>query len=226
MIQRVWKIRLAAILAGGVMLINSGVWAAPVKLSLDDSIALALKNNPSLQMAVAGENQYLWKVNQAEAGKGFTLGYKHDDVRKDTPNILTPGYTYMNSFSNTLQLTLPIYTGGKLEGLIDQAKDSYKISGLNVNATKQQLKLAVTTEYYAVLQAKNLLDVSTQSVDDFTAHLKNVQAQYDVGTVAKSDVLQTKVQLANAQDGLIQAQNSYNLAFGSEPSALVTLITI
>ncbi len=49
-------------------------------------------------------------------------------------------------------------------------------------------------------------------MDDFAAHLKNVQAQYDVGTVARTDVLQTQVQLANAQDGLIKSENNSNLA--------------
>lgn len=213
MIQRVWKVRLAAIVAGGVLLINSGVWANPINLSLDDSVALALKNNPSLQIAVAGKDKSLWTVEQARAGRGFNLGFTHVDERYDSPWYSgSSQYTYNNYFTNKATLTLPLYTGGKLEGLIDESKENYKISGLNVDATKQQLKLSVTTQYYNVLQTKNLLAVSTQSVADFTAHLKNVQAQYDVGTVAKSDVLQTKVQLANAQDGLIKAQNNYNLA--------------
>ena len=44
------------------------------------------------------------------------------------------------------------------------------------------------------------------------AHLKNVQAQYSVGTVAKSDVLRSEVELANNQQSLIKAQNNYDLA--------------
>ena len=47
------------------------------------------------------------------------------------------------------------------------------------------------------------------------AHLKNVQAQYEVGTVAKSDVLRSEVELANAQQNLIKAQNTYELAVSS-----------
>ncbi len=86
------------------------------------------------------------------------------------------------------------------------------MSDLNVDFTRQQLKFTATTSYFTVLQTRNLLEVAKQSVDDFAAHLKNVQAQYDVGTVARSDVLQTEVQLANAQDGLIKAENNYNLA--------------
>ncbi|MDR3592283.1 MAG: TolC family protein [Negativicutes bacterium] len=213
--RHTWKKRLAAVVAGGIFLANSAcVLAAPVELSLDDSIALTLKNNPTIKIAEAGKQKSLWGIDQAEAGKGFVLNYNHVDKRYDTPPSPNGSstYTYTNLFNNQLSLSLPIYTGGKLEGLIDQAKLSYKVSDLNVDATKQQLKLNATTYYFNVLATRNLLDVAKQQVDDFAAHLKNVQAQYDVGTVARSDVLQTQVQLANAQDSLLKAENNYNLA--------------
>ena len=213
--RHTWKRRLAAALAGGIFLAGSAcALAAPVELSLDDSIALALKNNPTIKIAEAGKEKSRWGIDQAQAGAGFVLNYAHSDKRYDTPPSPTgfPTYTYTNLFNNQLSLGLPIYTGGKLEGLIDQAKLTYQVSDLNVDATRQQLRLSATTSYFNVLATRNLLEVAKQSVTDFEAHLKNVQAQYDVGTVARSDVLQTQVQLANAQDNLIKADNNYNLA--------------
>jgi len=192
--------------------LSTPVLAAPAELSLDDSIALALKNNPTIKIAEAGKEKSLWGIEQAKAGKGFTLGYTHSDIRTDKSSTTLAVVPLYNLFSNQLTLSLPIYTGGKLEGLIDQAKLNFKVSNLNVDATKQQLKLSATTGYFTVLQTRNLLEVSKQSVDDFGGHLKNVQLQLDAGTVALSDVLQTQVQLANAQDGLIKAQNNYDLA--------------
>jgi TolC family type I secretion outer membrane protein len=192
--------------------LSTPVLAAPVELSLDDSVALTLRNNPTIKIAEAGKQKSLWGIDQAEAGKGFVLNYTHVDQRYDTPVATGAPFTIQNNFSNQLSLSLPIYSGGRLEGLIDQAKLNYKVSDLNVDATKQQLKLSATTSYFNVLATRNLLDVAKQQVDDFAAHLKNVQAQYDVGTVPRSDVLQTQVQLANAQDGLMKADNNYNLA--------------
>ena len=192
--------------------LSTPVLAAPVELSLDDSIALALRNNPAIKIAEAGKEKSLWGIEQAKAGKGFTLGYTHSDIRTDKSSTTLAVVPLYNLFSNQLTLSLPIYTGGKLEGLIDQAKLNFNVSNLNVDATKQQLKLSATTGYFTVLQTRNLLEVSKQSVDDFGGHLKNVQLQLDAGTVALSDVLQTQVQLANAQDGLIKAQNNYDLA--------------
>lgn len=39
-----------------------------------------------------------------------------------------------------------------------------------------------------------------------------MQAQYDVGVVAKVDVLRSQVELSNAQQSLIQAENNYQVA--------------
>ena len=69
--------------------------------------------------------------------------------------------------------------------------------------------------YYQALQAKNQIKVAQDSVNTLTEHLKNVNAQYTVGTVAKSDVLGTQVQMANAEQNLINANNSYDVAIAS-----------
>ncbi len=49
-------------------------------------------------------------------------------------------------------------------------------------------------------------------MDNLQAHLDNVNAQYRVGTVAKSDVLRSQVQLANEQLNLVTARNNYDVA--------------
>lgn len=191
--------------------------AAPLELSLDDSVALALKNNPTMKIAQAQQDKAAWGVKQAQAARGFSVDYSYTQMRSDMPPSWVditrmPNVPYYNFFTNQLSVTLPLYSGGKLEAAVDLAKKGDHAALLGVDATKQQLKLAATQAYYSVLQARNLRDIAKRSVDDFNAHLKNVQSQFDAGTVAKVDVLQTKVQLANAQDGLIKAQNAYEIA--------------
>jgi outer membrane protein TolC len=43
-------------------------------------------------------------------------------------------------------------------------------------------------------------------VNTLADHLKNVKAQFDVGVVAKVDVLRSEVELSNARQTLIKAQ--------------------
>jgi len=198
-----------------VFALHQTVRAEAIELSLDDSIALALKNNPVVKIADAAREKSVWGIKRAKSGKGFTLGYMHNDIYSDQPPTFMPTLApvpYYYFYTNRFDIALPIYTGGKVESAIDQAQIGLEMSDLRLEATKQQLRLETTTAYFQVLQTRNQLEVARRTVDDFTAHLRNIIAQYNVGNVAKFDILQTKVQLANAEDGLIRAQNSYDLA--------------
>ena len=88
-------------------------------------------------------------------------------------------------------------------------------SELGLELAKQKVKAGTMAAYYKALQAKNQIKVAEDSVNTLTEHLKNVNAQFTVGTVAKSDVLGTQVQLANAEQNLITANNSYDVAIAS-----------
>ncbi|MBP2651771.1 MAG: tolC 2 [Firmicutes bacterium] len=204
--------------------------AAAIDLSLDDSIDLALKNNPSIKTALTSREQSYWALEQAKAGKGLTLGYTHTDERyttyssykvaSDRSLYYDPYYLGINYYDNSLSLKYPLYTGGSVEGQIDEAKLSLKVSDLSIEATKQQLKQTVTNDYFNVLQYRNNLAVSRESVDNYTSHLKNVELQYSAGIVAKTDVLSSQVSLANAQASLIKAQNNYDLAVATLNNAI------
>ena len=63
--------------------------------------------------------------------------------------------------------------------------------------------------------------VQQDAVNTLQEHLDNVNAQYRVGTVAKSDVLASQVQLANAQQALVTAQNNYDIATESSTGAVL-----
>jgi outer membrane protein TolC len=207
--------QVAILLFFSIFVVSGPVFAEPTELSLSDSIVLALKNNPTIKIAEAGKEQSAWGVEQAKAGKGFKLDYSHVEARTNQPYSFLPTFAAIspyNAFTNQLSLTLPLFTGGKLENTLDEAKHGLNYSALNLNATEQQLKLETTSAYFNALQTRNLQEVAKQSVDDFAAHLKNLQYQYQEGNVAMADVLQTKVQWANAQDNFIKARNNYYLA--------------
>lgn len=187
------------------------------ELSLDDCVNLSLENNPTVKIAESSQEKALWGVRQAEAGKGLQVDLVQEDERTNAPptwvNALAyPNVPAYNLFVNKVELTLPIYSGGKLETKIKLAKLDQKISIINTETVKQQLILDATTAYYNALHANNLLEIASESTADFSSHLHNVQAEYEAGTVAMADVLQTKVRLANAQDNQMKAQNSYDLA--------------
>ncbi len=205
----------------------------PERLTLADSIALALANNPAMKLAEAEKDKALWQVNQARARQGFNLDYSFARARTDEPptwyNNTTTNYpvaynpftgapiTYpawpktYDVYRHQLQLTYPLYTGGRIENAVKLARHGEAAVSQAAAAARQQLRAEVTTAYFNVLQTRNLANVAAQGVDDLEAHLGNVRNHYDAGTVALSDVLQTEVRLANARNNLIKAENAHKL---------------
>lgn len=219
----------AAALLTGTILLSAALpgFAAPVELTLDQAIEMALTSNPAIKISESELDKAKWDVSVARAGRGPAVTLNHSFNRSQTAESSTYVYDYnlvsppkiipvpeylSTRYTNSVNLSLPLYTGGKLEGTIDKAKLAEKSADLGVTNTEQQIKLNATTGYYSVLQTRNLVGLREESLERLTAHLKNVEAQYNAGTVAKSDVLRSEVEKADAEQNLIIAQNSYELA--------------
>lgn len=220
--------RLSALVAGGMLMAVAipGFAAAPLELTLDDTIVMALKNNHSIKVAESEAEKADWDISAAKAGKEPSISLSHNSMRSKSAASTAIGYDSItkepvkipissstdNKFTNSIDLTYPLYTGGKVEGTIEKAKLGSKVAELGITKTQQQVKLDATTGYYSILQTRNIVKLSEESLDRLNAHLKNVEAQYGAGTVAKSDVLRSEVEKAKAEQSLIKANNSYELA--------------
>jgi len=202
------------------MATNQSVFAAPVTLSLDDSIDLALKNNYDIKYAKSAREKSYWALEQTQKNKKVSIDYTHTDERYNIAPSSSAGYTYTNDFDNRVTLSLPIYSGGKLESQIDQAKLDLKVADLDIDVAKQQLKGNVVTDYFTVLEYRNEVEVDQKTVDNYLDHLNVVNAKYEFGIVAKTDVLSSQVDLAKAQDTLIKAQNNHNNAVATLNNAI------
>lgn len=207
--------KLTALVLGGLMTTTmaSAAMAESVDMTLEDSVRTALDNNYNIKQQEAEYDSAVWARHQARRSFGPTVNWQSTATKMggkyyDSANL-------SRSFGNGLTLTMPIYTGGQLEGAIKAADLAMNTNELGLELCKQQVKAATMSAYYQALQAKNQIKVAQDSVNTLTEHLKNVNAQYTVGTVAKSDVLGTQVQMANAEQNLINANNSYDVAIAS-----------
>ncbi|BBB92196.1 MAG TPA: TolC family protein [Methylomusa anaerophila] len=202
----------AAIFAFGLLFMNATLAAAASpELSLDDSIALALKNSPAIKMANADKDKADGGLDAAKTGNLPTLSLGSTYAFQQSQPTLGEDH----DFSNSLRLNWQLYSGGRVEGQIDQARKNLDLAGLDVKKTGQQVILDATTAYYNVLQARRMVAVNQETTDSLREHLKDVQVKYEAGVVAKADVLRSEVELANAEQNLTKAQNGYDLAVAS-----------
>ena len=197
-----------------IALAPSAFAAEAVALTLDESINLALKNNNQIKAAASGVEVAKWNLEKTKGGKGMTVDLVHSDARigGNYWQIYHIDESPSNYFVNSVTASMPVYTGGRIESTIKQAKMGSEISELQLQNTKQDIKYQATSNYYYILACQHFEQVKEEAVKQLTEHVKNVEMQYSVGVVTKADVLRSEVELANARQGLVTAQNNTKLA--------------
>ncbi|MBR5857429.1 MAG: TolC family protein, partial [Phascolarctobacterium sp.] len=203
--------------------VNAEVQAATeapvVQMNMEEAMVRAFETNPAIKIAGYEKDAARGSLNAARAGRGITIkanasasrgGY--DEVWYTKKQLLGNTERLGNTYSNSITASMPLYTGGALSGQIMSAKAGYKSALVGVQKSYNDMRSTVTNGYYTVLQADDMQVLARESVARLKEHLKNVKAQYDVGVVAKVDVLRSEVELANAQQNLIKAENAYKIS--------------
>lgn len=190
--------------------------AAPEASSLDidlrGAVSTAIQNNRDITIADLQRKEAEADVSKAAAAKNPTVDYSWTGNQFKTRIVPTTGDVNNRSYSQGVNVTLPIWTGGKLEGQINQARYAKNIADLTYYKKEADTKLSAVKAYYTYLENIKLADVQSMSVNDYANHLKNVQQQFDAGIVAKLDVLTSSTSLANAKQSKIAADNARDIA--------------
>lgn len=210
-IKKHFRKKLAAALVAGIMTFSFGsVDAAEVvNVTLDETIQRAFQNNRTIKESIAEREQAYWSLSEARRQTNPQVTWSFGANRRGG---IYYGSVTSNAFSNTGSINVPIYQGGRLKEGRRSARYALSSADLSLENTMQTVRLQSTIYYFNVLQYRNLIEVYEEEVLTLEEHLRNVNAQFRVGTVAKVDVLESQVELANAQQNLVNIQNRYDVA--------------
>lgn len=211
-----------ALTAALSVLCSQSVFAATLELDLEETIQRALLTNPSVKIAEYNRKAAKADYSAAKSSRGISISLSHESgrggyvdnhiLRDAAGKILSNDKQIGNTHSNSITASLPLFTGGELQGQIGQAKANYRSMLSAEEQAYNEMKETATTGYFNMLNATNMKALRQESVDRLQAHLDNVIAQYNVGIVARADVLRSEVELANAQQNYITASNQYDVA--------------
>lgn len=181
----------------------------PSALALNEvkTVDLALKNNRTAKQSMWAYEAAKSTVSATAASKNPSVGYSYSATRARG----TDASSVTESGTNGFSLSVPVYTPS-VDAAIDGARYDREGAGASYEEALQTAKLTAISDYYTLIMYRNLVDVAQQSVRDYDGHVTNVQAQYNVGLVASSDVLAARTNLADAQTTLITRQNSADVA--------------
>lgn len=188
--------------------------AAAMDIDLKGAVTTAIQNNRDITIAELKRREAEADVSAAAAKKNPSVSYSWQRNQYPTQVVTTVVGTQSSNhgYSQGINVSWPIWTFGKVEGVIDAARYQKNIADLTVYKTEADTKLAAVQAYYQYLEAVKLAEVQAQSVTDYASHLNNVQQQFDAGIVAKLDVLSSNVSLANAKQKSIAADNTRDVA--------------
>jgi outer membrane protein len=137
---------------------------------------------------------------------------------------------YPDNFSNSLQVTFPVFTFGKRLVASEMGKKGRDMQVLQHEANKMNLIKDLVTMYYGVVVAGEGVKIAEEALDRSEDHLRTARIQFNQGRITKLDLLsaetefnQQKTELLNATNGLTQAQSALNMMLGFPLDSVVDI---
>ena len=198
--------------------------------TLDEAMAAAYANNPTLQAARAQLRQVDEQVPQALSNWRPTVDIQGNigpEWEKDTIRGANDKTNSRVPKSATLNLTEPIYRGGRTVAQRDQAENLVSAGRAQLTNVEQQILLQAVTAYVDVLRDMRVLDLTKNNEQVIGEQLKATRERFNVGEVTKTDVSQAESRLARAVADRTQAQGNltssravYRQVIGIAPAKL------
>ena len=190
------------------------------ELGIEESVAIALANQPTIQNRVSAYVAAQQRVAQALSPLLPQVSGLWTAFQQKSVNQVTIASTGANVTLNTINLQTQatvtasqlLFDFGKNWAATDVAKANSEFARESVELQKDLIALAVKQSYYNLLLASRLVVVNAQAVDRADLNLRSAKGFFEVGTRPKFDVTRAEVDVANARVSLIRAQNLVSLS--------------
>ena len=186
-----------------------------LNLNLEECIEIALENNLGYLISQSKVGIKDEQIKEARGAKRVNAKFQGGYIRMNEPpdmeSIAEGDYSYLYSSGTgvpyiSVNVNKVLYSGGKLETLIDLAKAEQSIAVIDLEINRQELIFKVTEAYYRVLQSEGLKRVSEQALTQIKAHLETSRSLLAEGLIAPIDLNRINSQLSNLEHNLIRAE--------------------
>jgi outer membrane protein len=179
--------------------------------TLQEAMALAYANNPTLQAARAQLRAVDENVPQALAGWRPTVqftGSAGQTTSGTRPNPIGPTGDWRSRDTTQVQgsVTQPLYRGGRTVAQTRRAENQVLAQRARLFATEQQVMLDVVNAYVAVIQNQEEVRLNTNNEQVLTRQLQATNERFRVGEITRTDVAQAESRLAGARASRADAE--------------------
>jgi outer membrane protein len=196
------------------------------EITLKEAVELALESNSRLEAGRAALDARSSVRAQARTGRLPSLDVEASYMRlkeqepakiplpdpPQGPGPVTLGDSIENSYSATVSLRQPLFTGGEIASRIDAASYAVAASRAGFEWQRSGVELEVRTAYWGLLEARLRVEAIEERVRQVEANLENMKSRLANGVVTRNEVLTVEMNLAEARLQLLRAQNGRELA--------------
>ncbi|MBW4476110.1 MAG: TolC family protein [Tolypothrix brevis GSE-NOS-MK-07-07A] len=195
-------------------------------ITLAQALELARRNNRDLQVSLLQLQRSQYAVREAQAALLPNFDLTGSVTRQQSAGSQLSierqeqqtGISSQNqdeastSFNGQAQLSYNLYTSGSRQATIKQAEEQLRFQELDVERQSEVIRLNISTDYYNLQQADESVRINTAAVTNAQASLRDAQALEQAGVGTKFSVLQSQVNLANAQQTLTNSISEQQVA--------------
>lgn len=191
----------------------------PVELELSNLLEIAMRNRSEIKQLDLQEMMGNKIVSIVKAGNKPNLAlagnYGYQSYA-DKIGDLFDGDEWENSWNISLALSVPIFDGFATKARVKQAKSAVKQIQIGKEQLTDGITLEVRSAYMNFMEAKELLKVQQETVQQAQESIRIANLQYKNGML-------TTVELMDAELALIQAQTNYTNALNDYVVAIAKL---
>jgi outer membrane protein TolC len=198
-------------------------------VTAEDAVKIGLKNNYDIQ--IAKNNQEIAENSSGFGTAGFlpilnaTGTYNVSNSEQDTDSPFSFGDTDNRTKNAQLTLNWTLFDGFKM--FIDNSRynELAKLGTYQSRNTIENSVIGILRAYYNVVQQKQLLEVSKNSLEISRLRMEKEQVRKDLGSSSSTDFLNARVSYNNDRSSflkqelqLLVAKKDLNLILGREPN--------
>jgi outer membrane protein, heavy metal efflux system len=182
-----------------------GASAGKSRITLDQAIELALKNNPGLKAGRTIMDQSRAQEVTAGLRPNPTLSWDSQFMPVFHPSLFsTETLNELQQFD--MGIGYLIERGKKRQRRLDAARDQTRVTQAQVFDAERTLTFNVAQQFINVLLAKSNLDFATQDLASFRHTVSINEERYKAGDISQGDLLKTKIQLLQFETDVTSAR--------------------
>ena len=173
------------------------VAALPAPLLADDlrdALNAAYATNPSLQGARAQQRATDETVPIARAAGLPSLqgASSYTEFLKNSANNFT---SPDRAFDSSLQLSVPVYSGGGVKNSVLAAETRVKAGQADLRGAESGIFSRVVASYMDVILAEAVVGLNRNNVEVLTVNLRATRDRFEIGDLTRTDVAQSQARL-------------------------------